>query len=93
MTALDNLARDLLNHVAAPLTHAVRIQQPAEALAAWRALTEQERETVVLLLAGMVDIHEEPEDALSWLTRPVMPEHSDVWTESPRPLIPVWSVT
>lgn len=90
MTALDDLARQLLTHVAAPLTHAVRMVSPAEALAAYRTLTTVEQETVVLLLAALVDPSRDPERALHWLTGPVLPEHSDVWVESPRPLHPVW---
>lgn len=91
MTALDTLARDLFNHIAVPLTHAVRMVSPAEALAAYRALPTVEQETVVLLLAALVDPSRDPERALHWLTGPVLPEHSDVWTESPRPLVAQWA--
>lgn len=92
MDALDDLARQLLTHIAAPLTHAVRMMAPTDALAPWRALTRVEQETVVLLLAAIVDPSRDPERALHWLTGPVLPEHSDAWVESPRPLDVAWSM-
>lgn len=91
MTALDDLARHLLYHVAAPLVHAVRIQRASDAIAPWRALTAAEQEAVVLILAALADPHDDPDEALSWLTDPVLPEHSDLWTESPLPLLAEWS--
>lgn len=93
VTALDELARHLRDHIAVPMVHAVRTQTAGQAIAAWRELTAPEQEAVVLLLAGMCDPHEDPDDALRWLTAPVTLEHRDDWVEYPRELVPAWRAT
>lgn len=83
-------ARHLLTHAVGPLIQAVRMMPADDAIALWRALDQADRETVVLLLAAVAPADRDPERELSWLTGPVIPEHSDLSVEAPRPLVPVW---
>lgn len=87
MTALDAHARHLLNHYAAPLVQAIRMQPAGVAFAPLRVLPDRDRDTVIMLLAAMVPADRDPYELLSWWTAQVVPEHHDLDGEAPRPLI------
>lgn len=78
----DDHARQLRDHVAAPLRIDVRLNLP-QAQAAVATLTRTDLETVALLLAGMCDPSRDPDRALDWLTARPRPEHCDEDTEAP----------